>query len=76
MIVIVSVVCGLEIKWVNFEIATEILRPGGLELKLRDGHKINIVVLKSVLMDWESIRVILKSVHLTLIRLVFHQFME
>ena len=32
MIVIVSVVCGLEIKWVNFEIATEILRPGcGLE---------------------------------------------
>ena len=34
MIVIVSVLCGLEIKWVNFEIATEILRPGLVGIKI------------------------------------------
>ena len=28
MSVIVNVLCGLEIKWVNFEITTEILKPG------------------------------------------------
>ena len=67
---------SFEIKWVNFEIATEILRPGGLELKLRDGHKINIVVLKTVLVVLESVHVILKSVDMIAVRLVFHQFME
>ena len=54
-----------------------------MELKLHDGRKINIVVLKSVLMVLESVHVILKSVDVILksvdviaVRLVFHQFME
>ena len=47
-----------------------------MELKLRNGRKINIVVLKSVLVVLESIHVILKSVDVIAVRLVFHQFME
>ena len=76
MIVIVNVLCGLEIKWVNFEIATEILRPGLVGIKITRWSQDQYCGLEISTHGLGIGHVILKSVDVIAVRLVFHQFME